>query len=151
MSQAFTFADYLDRPVEELPDGGKSKLLPAGVHVVEVKNVERKELAKKEAVVFTYSYLECVELVNPSDAVPETGETYQELFFVGSEAGIGALKKHVMPQVVPGTPLSTVLQEVIGGQFKIATTIREWKEKIDGKETGEMKRGHQTKDGLRSL
>jgi hypothetical protein len=139
--------DYLDKDVSELPDMKGRELMPNGRHVVQVLNVEQKELGGKLAMVFTYSYLGCEELANPSDTQPKEGTEFQETFFLTTENGLGALKKHIAPIAPAGVKLGEALMGIVGSQYRITTTQRGWKDKTSGEE----RMGWNTKDGLQPL
>lgn len=143
----FDLGDYLDKPIAEMPDMPTREILPNGTHVVQIFDVQRDQLGGKDAVIFTYKYLECVNLAKPSDVQPKAGTVFQELFFPASEGGIGALKMHITPVAPEGATLGQVLQAVIGQQFQITTSVRRWKDP----KSGEERENHQTKGGLRLI
>lgn len=146
-NKEFNINDYLDKPISDMPDMPQRELLPNGRHVLQIKDVEMKELAGKPAVIFQYRYVGCEELANPGDKQPAADAEFEEVFFPSTETGLGALKKHLQHVAPEGATLSTVLQGIVGESFGVTTTQRSWKNKT----SGETQTGWSTKDGLKRL
>lgn len=147
--QKLSLAQFLEGSVDAMPDAPKRALLPAGKHVIQIKEVAQKEMGndKKEALVFSAKYVQTLELVNPADATLKDGEDVDFTFFTDNQGGIGSLKEFVKPLASPGVMLKDILPAMVGNQFVVTTKIRKWKDK----NSGEEKQGHEPIGGLALL
>ncbi len=141
-----SLASFLNSSIEEMPDAPTRAMLPAGRHILQVKDCKQKELGndKKEALTILCTYVETQELVNSADAVLKPQEEVDFTFMTDNAYGIGRLKEFLKPLASPGVTLADILQAVVGQQVIITTKVRQWKDA----NSGEKREGHEAVGGM---
>ena len=144
-AKVFNLDDFMEKDFSALPDAPKRSMMPNGKHVIQIVGApEKTVLGEKPALKFKYKLIQHVELA--AGAAPlDVGTELEEVFFVSSEGGLGALKEHL--KNLPAQPLKDLLPALDGQQFVIVTKQREFKDK----QSGEKRTGWNTVDGLKMM
>jgi hypothetical protein len=91
--------NLLDITLDDLADLPSFKPFPVGVHRV-LATMEADEISvkmKKPCVELSFTYLECLELADPTEEAPKEGDTANTMFMLDNEFGQGAFKLCATP------------------------------------------------------
>ena len=125
------FSDLMDVSLDDLADLPEFKPYPAGVHIADLE-WERKEINSKPSIIMNFKYVECVELSDTSEKVPEPGATAQVAFILKNNDGqkneISEGKwKNVCTELQPafgGNSIGEIMANSQGGRVQIATKVK---------------------------
>ena len=124
--------NLLDATLDDLEDLPSFTPFPPGAHRV-LASFSAKEINGKAAVDLEFKMLECLELVNPDEAMPKEGDTSNAMFMLGNEWGRGGLKKCATPfgAALGFTTIREIVEGVQGVECVIITSLRKDKNDPD--------------------
>lgn len=115
--------DIADLPVFEVPTPGYYRL---GL------TIDKKKINDKEAVEFTFTVKETMEVADPSATPPKTGDVFSTACMVGNKYGLAAFKEVAAPVMVAlGT---TRYGDILNGQVRdmeVFATVKHRRDKND--------------------
>lgn len=125
----------LDSTLDDLADLPEFKAFPIGFHLVdldlELKTLDTKD-GKKSGVDGKFTYVEAVELSDPTEVPPKAGDVANIFCDLGNEFGQGTFKmilaaiKPAFPEIVSNRDMITAAKKV---RVAISTGLR--KDKAD--------------------
>lgn len=131
--------NLLDATLDDLADIPSIQIFPAGAHKV---TVSFKIDDKKSAVQVGFTYVEPLELSDPTAAAPEAGA--KNGLYIGlkkkdgtpNEYGQGTLKliASALKDSFPGSSTRDILEKAEGAEVAIVTKIRYGKGEYEGKD-----------------
>ena len=131
--------NLLDATLDDLADIPSIQIFPAGVHKV---TIGFKIDDKKSAVQVGFTYIEPLELSDPTSTAPEAGA--KNGLYIGlkkkdgtaNEYGQGTLKliASAMKERFPGNSTREVLEAAEGAEVAIVTKIRYGRGEYEGKD-----------------
>lgn len=131
--------NILDATLDDLADMPSISLFPNGAHKVKL---ESKIDAKKASVQLTMTYIEPLELADPTSATPATGDKNSVFFNLKKKDGTaneyaqGALKTivKVLQGSFGGATTTEVLENSKDAEIAVVTKIRVGKGEYEGKD-----------------
>lgn len=116
----------LDGTLDDIADLPEFKPFPAGMHQVSIV-MTQKEINKKPSIELAMTYVEPMELSDPSDVPPKAGDTSNLVFFLDNELGQGQFKEVIKAlKPVYGTNGSNrdTMNESAGAVVAVVTKLR---------------------------
>lgn len=131
--------NILDATLDDLSDAPSTKLFPNGAHKVALTFVTD---LKKQSVYMTMTYVDKIELAEPTAVAPEVGD--KNVVFMNlvkkdgtkNEYSQGALKEimKVLQPVFQGTNIADTLTKAAGVEVIVATKVRMGKGEYEGRD-----------------
>lgn len=139
MTQSNNTESLLDMMLEDLSDMPSITMFPAGAHKVKF---ESKQDHKKASVQITLTYIEPLELSDPTATPPTPGDKNSVFFFLKKKDGTaneyaqGGLKEILLAlrPSFPGNTSSEILESAQNAEVAVVTKIRAGKGEYEGKD-----------------
>ena len=139
MADNFDIDSLLDGTLDDLADMPSISLFPNGAHKVTLVS---KIDPVKASVMFTMTYVEPLELADPTSATPAAGDKNSVFFNLKKKDGTaneyaqGALKNivKVLQARFGGSTTTEVLQESQNAEIAVVTKIRVGKGEYEGRD-----------------
>ena len=129
----------LDMTLDDLADMPSIQLFPNGAHKV---SIAFKPDNKKSSVMLTMTYIEPLELSDPTSVAPAPGDKNSVFFFLKKKDGTaneyaqGALKEILLAlrPTFPGSTSNEIMEAAANAEVAVVTKIRVGKGEYEGKD-----------------
>lgn len=124
----------LDATLDDLEDLPEFKPFPIGAHKASVK-LETKAVNGKPCIEAKFTYIEPLELSDPTEAPPKAGDTANTLYDMTNEFGQGKFKQDFGPigKALGFSSIRDIVAGIQGTEVNIVSNIR--KDKNDATKT----------------